>query len=441
MDRKTIAALSALVLTLVILNPIFPALLTLTEGVTTRRESALSAYSDDWNGLSSMRMTLQESGYDVSTIISNPLILDTFQDARGILYISIGPEKGFDRREVDAIIGFMNRGGSVLVADDGGGANSLSRKVGVEFTGHLVWSKDYVYNVSFISIDARIDMDTYRVLLNAPTSLRLTGTSHPYFNPPEIMFLTSPDSYEDTNDNRKMDFTGDQDRKGQIPVGVRVVPKGKVGAMYFISDSGFCINDMWGTEIWGESHENAEFTLRLIYEILGGSGTVIFDESRHIQATPLSNTIFLIEHIYIFTLFQRELIVGLIIIIAFLNIFGIAYLRTRNPTRFLHRFDLTYWEAFVEYAPDRLSDVRSILVTKIRAHYNLYFPDEESLIAYEPTTMTEYDLTNRKDLAILLEDRELVDFMLNPNRYNLADSLNRIVLRIDEVFPLREEMI
>lgn len=450
MKQKTIISMSVLVILLVLANLLFPALFSSTNGLYTNREAQLSIYSDEWNGLSSFREDLEDKGYDISSIVSNPLILEEVEHPENSMYICVGAEKGYDRLQVNAMIEFVNRGGKVLIADDQGDANSLSRKVGIEFTGHRIWSRDYVHNLSLIKIKPDVDLVTYNVLLNEPTTLKLLGTSHSAFDPPEIIYETSRDSYEDTNDNGKIDSIGELDTYGELPVGAKVITKGGAGAMYFIADSSFCINDMWDDSEkarWSEedneewkNKQNVVFTISLIEDILGFSGTIIFDESRHIQSTPISNSIFSLENIYVYILLQTDKLLGIIIGLAFLNFFGLMYALTKPPIRFRHRFDLTYWDSYVEQAPDRLTDVRTILMKRLKSHYNLYFPDAESLFAYEPSTKAQYNLTQKSDLKELIDDGELVDFMLHPYRYNVADRLNNIVLRIDEVFPLQEGM-
>jgi hypothetical protein len=445
MKRRAMFSMTLLVILLLLVNVYFPVLFSSTDGLYSERSSQLSIYSDDWNGLSKFREELEdpENGdYEVSTIISNPLILREVI-ATGhpeySLYICIGAEKGYDKLQVDAIIDFVNAGGRVLIADDSGDAQSFSKKLGVEFTGHRIWSQEFVHNLSFIQIEAKVEFETYSVLLNTPTTLKILGTTDKHFDAPEVLFQTSRNSYEDSNDNGKIDSIGELDTYGELPVGVFVDSKGK-GSVYFISDSSFCINDMWGpNDEWG-TEGNAPFVMALVQDILGFSGTVIFDESRHIQSTPLSNSIFNLENIYVYVLLQTDQLLGLIIALAFLNFFGLMYALTKPPIRFRHRFDLTYWYAYVEQAPDRLTDVRTILLKRMKAHFNLYFPDSSSLYAYEPATKAKYNLTSKSDLKELIEDMELVDFMLHPYKYNMADRLNHIVLRIDEVFPLQEGM-
>jgi len=444
MQRKKVITLLIVIFALFLVDIIYPALFSSTIDPFFSRKSQLSIYSNDWNGLSAFRETLEEEDYEVSTIISNPLILNEVDRPADSLYICMGAEKGYDALESDAIIGFVNRGGKVLIADDYGDSNSISRGLGVGFTGHRIWSKDYDYNLSFIKIHAevpqtwfgnannQIGSEEYTVLLNEPTTLKLLGTVHKFFLEPEVVFNTSKESYEDTNDNGKIDSFGNLDTYGELPIGSSLESKGREGGIIFFSDSSFCINDMW------EREDNANFTLALVEAFIGSDGTVIFDESRHIQSTPIANSVYNMENVYIYVLLQTDQLLGFVIALAFLNLFGLVYALTKHPIRFRHKFDLTYWEAYVEQAPDRLSDVRNILLKRLKANYNLYFPDSSGIHAYEPSTKTKYNLTMKSDLQELIEDVDLVDFLLHPGRYNVADRLNSIVLKIDSEFPLLE---
>ena len=429
--NKKIAAVVVIILLLLIymlLPVIFPA----TQKVYSQREAHLSAYSDSWDGLSDFRRALEHKDYNVSSIISNPLVLREVKHPENTLYICAGVERGYDSIEVDEFRNFVNMGGKVLVMDDYGKANTLSEKLGVTFTHHRVWSQDYVHNLSFIKIEARVDFEHYTVLLDEPTTLKKELYTDPMFREPQVILTTSKDSYEDTNDNGHIDSIGNKDHYGMLPVGMAVESKGKEGKMVFISDSSLCINDMWGR------FDNANYTLALVKWLIGPEGRIIFDESRHVQASPVENSVYGLENIYFYILLEHNPILALIIALIFLNTFGLIYLLTKNPERFRHRFDLTYEDAFVEHAPDRVNEVRTILLTRLKSHYNLYFPDASMTRAYDASTKQEYDLTKRSHLQVLINDPEIVDFLLRPARYSIPERLNTIVMKIDAAFPIDE---
>ena len=435
MKRNTIITLTVIFLGIFVVNSVFPAFFEPATEQATNRKSQLSIYSDDWNGLSSYRKELEELDYEISTVISNPLILNEVEHPEYSLYVCIGAEKGYDDLESEAVINFVNRGGNVIIADDFGDGNSLAKRLGVEYTGHRIWSRDYEYNLSFIKIEQEFDGEEYNFIMNEPTTLQKTGKTHNLFRTPNVLFTTSLESYEDTNDNGKIDSIGDQDIYGELTVGMEVESKGQAGSFIFLSDSSFCINDMW------EMDMNSELSVALVEYLIGSAGVVIFDESRHIQESPLANSIYNLENVYIYLLLETDQVLGAIIALAFLNLFGLSYALTKHPLRFRHKFDLTYWQSYVEQAPDRLSDVRNILIKRLKANYNLYFPDGSQVNAYEPSTKMQYNLTVKSDLQALIDDPELVDFLLHPGKYNMADKLNTIVLQIDESFPLQEGMI
>ncbi len=438
MKRKNLILLVIFIVVLFLANTVYPSLFAGTESVVDDRDAHLSIYSDEWDGLSSFHDEVEKEGYDTSTIISNPLILRELEHPESSLYVCVGVERAYNEWEIDALFDFVNHGGKVLIADDFGNANSFSKEVGVSFTGHKIWSQDFEENRSFILVETDIQWNEYTLLLNDPSSLKIQANPNNLFEKAQIIIETSRESYEDTNDNGRIDTIGNEDIDGEIPIGAFVDTKGNAGSIAFISDSSFMINDMW------DRHDNAQYAIDLINAILGSSGQVIFDEGRHIQKTPIENSVYNLENFYIQILLTTgdpgsNWLLSAIIAIAFLNLFGFIYSLTKHPTRLRHKFDLTYEEAFVEQAPDRIADVKSILLNRIKANYNLYIPDDTIPIAYESSTKTEYNLTTKKDLVNLIPDAELIDFLLHPARYNVATRLNSIILKIDAVFPLAED--
>ncbi len=129
----------------------------------------LSAYDDDWNDMSAFRQDIQAMGIETRSLVSSPLLLADIDDPRNTTYILAGVErdtltlpqfdedgfitiasgKGFSPSEITAIVEFVEAGGTALVLEDYGYANTIAEAFGVRYTGEQVFDTTYVAELDF----------------------------------------------------------------------------------------------------------------------------------------------------------------------------------------------------------------------------------------------------------------------------------------------------
>lgn len=227
------------------------------------RETEFSAYSDDWNDLSDFRSSAQEAGYETRSLISNLQVLYEVPEPEKSILIVTGVQCPYSSREMRALKDFIDRGGSLILADDRGYANSISREFGIHFYDYPLWDENFIINTSFINLTVRIEISyeimTFEVLFNSPTAISSYGGA-------TALASSSERSWLDVNRNGVIDFG---DKKGPLDVIVRK------GQMVFIGDASVFTNQMW------DKLDNARFAMTLLEILLPDGGMVIFDESTH----------------------------------------------------------------------------------------------------------------------------------------------------------------
>ena len=113
--------------------------------VNISQTSQLSAYGDDWNDMSAFREDINSMGIETKSLVSSPLLLADIEDPRNTTYIVAGVERdtlsfpqfdedgfitiatedGYSPSEIDAIVEFVDSGGTVIVLEDFGYAGSI----------------------------------------------------------------------------------------------------------------------------------------------------------------------------------------------------------------------------------------------------------------------------------------------------------------------------
>ena len=132
--------------------------------VNISQTSQLSAYGDDWNDMSAFREDVNSMGIETKSLVSSPLLLADIEDPRNTTYIVAGVERdtlsfpqfdedgfitiatedGYSPSEVDAIVEFVDSGGTVIVLEDFGYAGSIGEAYGVRYTGYQLYDTNYV---------------------------------------------------------------------------------------------------------------------------------------------------------------------------------------------------------------------------------------------------------------------------------------------------------
>ena len=129
----------------------------------------LSAYDDDWNDMSAFRQDINDMGIQTSSLVSSPLLLADIEDPRNTTYILAGVERdtlslpqfdsdgfitiasedGYSPSEIDAIVEFVDAGGTALILDDYGFAGSIAQAYGVRYTGYQLYDTTYVQELDY----------------------------------------------------------------------------------------------------------------------------------------------------------------------------------------------------------------------------------------------------------------------------------------------------
>ncbi|MGC9090126.1 MAG: DUF4350 domain-containing protein [Fervidicoccaceae archaeon] len=147
----------------------------------------------------------------------------------------IGPDKAFTEKQADEIRGFLERGGSVVVMDDFGTANSLLMMLGVDtrLNGSLLMDPLYMYrNPALPLVRFNLKGEEMNVYFNYATVLEGTDDG-------KCIAYSSPFSFLDLNGNGKKD-----PEEPYGPFCVAESLKNFQGRLIVISDSSVFINSM-----------------------------------------------------------------------------------------------------------------------------------------------------------------------------------------------------
>ena len=101
------------------------------------RDPQLSAYDDDWNDMSAFRQDIKDMGVETRSLVSSPLLLADIEDPRNTTYVVAGVERdtlslpqfdddgfitiasddGYSPSEVEAIVTFVENGGTAIILE------------------------------------------------------------------------------------------------------------------------------------------------------------------------------------------------------------------------------------------------------------------------------------------------------------------------------------
>ncbi|MCS7121046.1 MAG: DUF4350 domain-containing protein [Archaeoglobaceae archaeon] len=230
------------------------ALLILPIAIPLIKSSAdLSIFNTDWNGLSEFAKLCLEKRKVVPILY--PYNSIKLSEKEGVLLI-VSPNLDFSLAEVEEIKAFLEKGGTVFIADDSGLSNSLLEKLGVKarFSGKI---RDIFYdkNENFpfvVRIDGEISRGLEKIKLNVPSAI--LGV--------EGDVKTSKASF--VEEMRSYTILAELDYGN--------------GKIILFSDPSSLMNEM--------IDQNRQFALNLI-DLLG-SGTFYFDEAHRADLNPYS---------------------------------------------------------------------------------------------------------------------------------------------------------
>lgn len=330
-----------LVMTFIFVFVVTPMLLPEPSG-----ESQLSAYNSTDYDLSGFRDELnQKPHYTTRSIVSTPMALKAVENPSKTLFMAVGIEKQYSLSELDAIVEFIHDGGNVLLADDFGEGDDLSKAISnslpernrfrVGFLSQEVWAQDYHINASLAIVKAKLfdssrgGLMEYSLIMNKPTGLYKGNTTIV-----ETIAETGNESYIDLNENGRADI-GER-------YAITMIARADVGngTVVFVSDPDMFANalmDMTG-------YSNKAFAMHLVQELLPDGGEIIFDESRHAQPVDIQiqyQTIGAIVAITTIPIFMAFILVVLIV-------FASAAIFTTQQKEWRHKFDLEGFKGVLE---------------------------------------------------------------------------------------------
>jgi hypothetical protein len=385
-----------------------------------RNEPQLSAYSEDWDGVSNFRQELENNSYSIRTIISSPELLRNSEE-RGLepdktLYVAIGVERLYLDSEADAIRSFVDKGGRILIADDFGYANTLAPEFKVSYLKGQLYDEAFEKNPKFVIRPVNFNEDAIRfsgtVMFNEPSGLKVGGSA-------TVIAESSAHSWLDANFNQQRDLTFDaqgrpKDIEAYSSYPMVALWQGDLGKAIFVSDSSVFINDMIGR------HDNREFALSLVEYLLPSGGTVIFDESRHNDQNPATNMEQESFHLIVVgtTNNNFKILTGTVVVLALI----VLLVALNDPTPMVHRQVLSKVQ-IDELRASGLSAqdeerIRKVLLDAVRHRYAL---TPEELVGMKVAQLEE-----------MIGDEVLLDFALKGKKKYYGQELEQILVKIKE---------
>ena len=384
--------------------------------IVVERDPQLSAYDEDWNDISNFRQALEEeedTSYNVGAILSNPAVLDDIVDPSSSLLIVVGIESPHTELELEILVRFMERGGSILVLGDYDYSNTIAQLFAIEFVQHQLWDQNYRDNVSFIETTAHIDGKSYSVLLNEPVvikdlnsqSLNLWSSNIEWTK--NVFMATSRNSWIDSDDDGAITPDDEAAPLSGFQLGVECGLRSEgeaLGSAVFISDSSLGINHMWN------ENQNSFFLIDLVESIIGTDGQVLFDESRHTQES-FGASLFQAALGFYFLLSGDTLVLQIIrlnVLVAVIIFTMAMSLRQPEPRRLFHIFDIRKPRPFRFYGHNLDKGIlvlQEVFLERLRLRYQIYEFDDKSRkerISILPDLLNSYNIPLDDDFKVLV---------------------------------------
>ena len=384
--------------------------------IVVERDPQLSAYDEDWNDISNFRQALEEEegiSYNVSAILSNPAVLDDIANPSSSLLVIAGIESPYTELELEILVRFMERGGSILVLGDYDYSNTIAQLFAIEFVQHQLWDQNYRGNVSFIETTAHIDSKSYSVLLNEPVaikdlnsqSLNLWSSNIEWTK--NVFMTTSKNSWIDSDDDGAITPDDEAAPLSGFQLGVKCDLRSEgeaLGSAIFISDSSLGINHMWN------ENQNSFFLIDLVESIIGTDGEVLFDESRHTQES-FGASLFQAALGFYFLLSGDTLVLQIIrlnVLVAVIILTMAMSLRQPEPRRLFHIFDIRKPRPFRSYGHNLDNGIlvlQEVFLERLRLRYQIYEFDDKSRkerISMLPNLLNSYNIPLDDDFKVLV---------------------------------------
>ena len=385
--------LFSLFIVITMLTVVYPVLVD-----TAKNPSQLSVYDDDWNDISEFASDLNKDSngkHEIKTIVSRPSIMDKISEieknstdqtvnVNQTVLVIIGVEKKYSDYDSKAIYNFVSAGGTVLLAADGGYANSAfngEQDIGIQWwtnnvqegcepktneqttiIGDVASAGGYGYmdpkckparlydanhwneeihpkNNSIVIIDANIDRMNFdgQLMMSSPSALKLGGGKNA-----EGLAFSTQQGFVDLNQNGE-GGPGESTHRNPADVGEEwpeehgreVVAETNIGEgkIVVISDTSIFTNRYYN------QLDNKEFITQLFeYLTDGEKNTIIFDESRHIQGDFVS--LIYVQLFGILGYVSSSEALGILFLGGIILVLQIVMMRVENPKPWRHLFNI-----------------------------------------------------------------------------------------------------
>jgi len=255
---------------------------------TITQEEDFNINNTAWNGYSSLLSILEEEGYSVNP---PPKHLDRLVGSRSILMV-VSPQTPFSEREAHTIKRFVEEGGSLLVADDFGEANSLlTHLLPVSISNDLVLDlhsdKRPVFPLVVLgkTYQTFFSSQATNILLNYSSTIHLGKTLGGVIT----LATTGSQSWLDSDLDNELDK---EEPTGPFPV--MLAAEIGDGRVVVISDPSMFINDMIDRE------DNKQVLLDVVTWLATGGKTHILIDTGHTGETSIIESTTLITLITLF---------------------------------------------------------------------------------------------------------------------------------------------
>ena len=489
-----------------------------------------SAYGDDWDDLGGFRSDINSMGVETTAMVSSPLLLSEIDNPEETVFVVSGIERdtislprftddesvielsdsdGYTGSEIEAIVEYVQAGGTLLLMDDFGYSSALAQEYNIFFSNHQLydgeaWARELDFNYVWTNVtdaynltqtsgstsiyhpcladldgDSILDMidpdpenpnfgftpaensfglcghrwnqdlgeydfsEDYNLLTSTPSAFDKESSFSPAENRYPIVTSTL-DSYLDSNDDGDLtpafEAAGIQgDEQGPFAVYARICSsrlcaEPSSGQVHIASDGSLLINAIYSASaIDGSSvpnNDNRKWALDIIADALligndslqpSENAIVIFDESRHQQTNPLSDTYNLAYYFLVY--FTNDWMAMLILFLALFMMLEVVLIRKEDPEDWRHVFRIIYYGfgdakryEFYQH-PDK---IRQVLLSRVRSTNTM--------------SREEFDALSSEDLQSLVDDPVLLRFIYDNRRYK-TEELVGIVKRMREWGP------
>ncbi|MFW3146926.1 MAG: hypothetical protein ACMUIE_08965 [Thermoplasmatota archaeon] len=246
-----------------------------------------------WRDLTNFKATVSGYEYFDYKEVKGTGELDDVSNPEKTVYILIGIQREMNSSELVDMGKFLDRGGHIIIADDGTNANRITEYLygrtggNVEFTGNRYLvdklfsesegsDRGYEYNLSFIKGDTKSIFGTrYSLLVHSPNGLMSDGPGRP------VIWTTKYLTVEDVNGNWQMD-NDPPDRF--LPYGnISVEYDAGDGSVTYISSTGLFTDNVFNR------YQNGDFVISYIYSLIPQGGDVLVDLSKQNTSTSPHN--------------------------------------------------------------------------------------------------------------------------------------------------------